>query len=76
MSEDKSAAHWVYSNAMAEARIRFELAFEKLEAMTPSEKAGINWGHAGSANRLLELTKTMCEELSVDEAAVAEGYGE
>lgn len=76
MSEDPSAAHWVYTNAMAEARIRFELAFEKLSAMTSSEKAGINWSHAGSANRLLELTKVMCEELSVDEAAVAEGYGE
>lgn len=76
MSAEPSAAHSVYSDAMAEARIRFELAFEKLSAMTPSEKAGINWGHAGSANRLLELTKIMCEELSVDEAAVAEGYGE
>jgi hypothetical protein len=59
---------------MAEARIRFELAFEKLSAMIPSEKAWTNWSHAGSAERLLELTKIMCEELSVDEAAVAEGY--
>lgn len=72
----KPASHDVYSAAMAEARIRFELAFEKLEAMAGGEKAHIDWGHAGSANRLLELTKTMCEELSVDEAAVAEGYGE
>lgn len=71
-----TAAHEVYVTAMAEARIRFELAFEKLEAMTPSDKAHINWGHAGSASRLLELTKTMCKELLVSEEAITEGYCE
>jgi len=72
----KPASHDVYSAAMAEARIRFELAFEKLEAMAGGEKAHVNWSHAGSANRLLELTKTMCDELNVSEADIAEGFGE
>lgn len=76
MDEDKPAAHWVYSKAMAEARIRFELAFEKLEGMTGGEKAKVQWGHAGSAEWLLNLTKQMCEHLGVDEDDVEEGYGE
>jgi hypothetical protein len=76
MDEDKSAAHSVYDDAVAEARVRFELALERLSATTPPNKAGIDWSHAGSAVRLLELTKIMCRELSVDEADVAEGYGE
>ena len=76
MSEDQSAAHSVCIKAMADARIHFELAFEKLSAMIPCEKAEIDWSHAGAALQLLELTKLMCEDLSVDEADIAEGYGE
>jgi hypothetical protein len=50
-NEDKSAAHWVYSNAMAEARIRFELAFEKLEAMTTTTRLpSTGWSPSSSLN--------------------------